>query len=961
MSVQQRTTRYMCRIFFFLFFFSVSYKTLLNIYLYNEIFLTNGQCVNIYSRCLGELLKDPEERDEPILKVSENDNIESKQNLYDEYYYKKKILIDNICKEYYKLMIKAKENESNKNKNFNDIKEFPKSDEQKDNLSSNESLEVQGENCNTITKSPLEIEKNKSVVELLYDDRNPEINFFTNKDNLKIARYTWKIENPKAYIFALHGLTTHLRNEYLICSGMPEWVERNRKEGESVNETDYSIGKILDYFKEYSNDNNMFKILYDKIEFMIKEKLLSTDENELTNINKGNDVSSIYNNVFKNLYDKFEVIIKENLLTKDENEITNINKGKDISDIYNNMFKSLYDKVEVIFKENLLTKDENEITNIKKEKDISDIYNNIFKTVYDKMECIIKEKIWNKDGKETLNEKNVVDPNIIHNNNEEENAHNVNANGETSEGLSNNNVENKDYKRSNDNDVTSNSDINKNIVQKENNVSMLYDLYDVLKDNFDIDIESYALYNRSNINENSELFESLSLYLSSLEGIYYYRNIRSLLIKQLFDDIGQYANNLKMFVNDDNVLLMDETDVNDYVDNKYYFCSTCGICDSCNCGKRVLSYKNSWIEKFNNNGFTFIGIDNQSHGLSDGARNQRCFVENFENFVLDTVQALEIFINEYKEKNELKPIIILGTSMGGCIALRTIEAIYKGNKEWKDNIKGLVLISPMISIENHKRKLINRILYRLCRYVKKYIPLYEMDLLYEKHKYPWIKGDTDIDPNHYSDGVKLGAATECVLAADKCLIPEILKYIEESDMDIFVLQSKYDNTVDPTGPVDFVKKMVELYNKNDDENSNAKGDDNENETEGLNTPTASDETNNDKEKRDISLRDENISKADDIQNDITGACQNIENYVLLSGNDLTEQQKLWYSCDHGYYKNFLTKRLGKTNDLNTKNGEDSFKRLSAHILNYGSHRLACEPDTERTVKILIDWLNNIFV
>lgn len=215
--------------------------------------------------------------------------------------------------------------------------------------------------------------------------------------------------------------------------------------------------------------------------------------------------------------------------------------------------------------------------------------------------------------------------------------------------------------------------------------------------------------------------------------------------KQLFDDIGQYDGSFKKYLNDDNVLIKDETDVNNFVDSKYYFCSICGLCEHCNCGKRTLSYKNSWIEKLNENGFTFIGIDNQSHGLSDGARNQRCFVENFDNFVFDAVKALEMFINECKEKNELKPIIIMGTSMGGCIALRTIETIYKLNKNWKDNIKCLALISPMISIENQKRKLINRILYSICRYVKKYFELYEMDVLYERPKYPWIKGDTDID------------------------------------------------------------------------------------------------------------------------------------------------------------------------------------------------------------------------
>ncbi|SCQ12645.1 alpha/beta hydrolase,putative [Plasmodium gaboni] len=260
---------------------------------------------------------------------------------------------------------------------------------------------------------------------------------------------------------------------------------------------------------------------------------------------------------------------------------------------------------------------------------------------------------------------------------------------------------------------------------------------------------------------------------------------------------SQNVTNKKDFtksMDDNNVLLFTESDKDNDVYKNLYYCSKCGLSNYCNCGKRTMSYDSSWIQTLNDNGYTFCGIDNQSHGLSEASRNERCFVENFENLVADAVQALEIFVNEWKAKNELRPLIIMGTSMGGCIALKMFEKIYDEKKEWRKYIKGLALISPMISLEKQTSKTL---------------------------KYPWIKLDDDTDPYHYDEELKAGIALECLFGTYSCMKSKIIKYIDESDIDIIVLQSKYDNIVDPAGTVNFVNKMVNIYNKKDEEdNSN---------------------------------------------------------------------------------------------------------------------------------------------
>ncbi|SCQ12793.1 alpha/beta hydrolase,putative [Plasmodium sp.] len=669
--------------------------------------------VRRYTRKLTESLKDNENVEKLLLsneiydKMGKESNVSDHKNVEEETTSDVKYDDNDINNE-------DKLSENITDVNYDIIKRLINDENKKYYLNEKNKEEIR--NAEKKFKNILNEEKHDKDDYIIYDDGNPEINFFINKDNMKIARYAWYVPNAKAHIFALHGITSHLRNEYLNYYGRPKWVNKKRN----------------------------------------------------TNIG---DIKSDYESTRRSTC---------------------------------------------------------------KSCDINELKKNI-RSEYNPPKSASAHSFMNDTEK------------------------------------------------------------------KKNN----------LKKNF---------HSESSISE----------------------------IK------------FKTFIDDNNVLLIDESDNNDNVDSNLYYCSNCGLSNYCNCGERTLSYENSWIQKFNYNEFSFFGIDNQSHGLSDGFRDERCFVDNFENFVLDAVQGLEIFIKELKKKNDVKPIIIMGTSMGGCIALKMFEYLHKLKKDWKTQIKGLVLISPMISVERQKSKFTNRILINIVNLLKRFSPLLKLDVKEGGSKYPWIKYDSEIDPFQYSEGLKVGMASECVTGADNCMNHPTLKYIDESDVDIMILQSKYDVTVDPTGTVNFMKKMIDMYNERNDKKLNNKDINDKRNNKNVDSTYSSECNKNDRNKQ-VSVEDVNVFNSSELLDWDNETCKHLENYTVLTGNELEDDIHLWNSCNHGHYKNFKKKINPKKNNKNEFDKEgNKFKHLSAHILNYGSHSLACEPETEKTVNLLVHWLNNIY-
>ncbi|KEG01400.1 hypothetical protein YYE_03496 [Plasmodium vinckei vinckei] len=109
-------------------------------------------------------------------------------------------------------------------------------------------------------------------------------------------------------------------------------------------------------------------------------------------------------------------------------------------------------------------------------------------------------------------------------------------------------------------------------------------------------------------------------------------------------------------------------------------------------------YKDSWIEKFNQNGYSVYGLDLQGHGESQALNNVRGNFTSFDDLVEDVIQYMNQIRYEISKDNQMNdesydivttkkkklPMYVIGYSMGGNIALRVLQVL---NKEKEDMIK----------------------------------------------------------------------------------------------------------------------------------------------------------------------------------------------------------------------------------------------------------------------------------
>ncbi|CAD2096393.1 lysophospholipase, putative [Plasmodium vinckei brucechwatti] len=109
-------------------------------------------------------------------------------------------------------------------------------------------------------------------------------------------------------------------------------------------------------------------------------------------------------------------------------------------------------------------------------------------------------------------------------------------------------------------------------------------------------------------------------------------------------------------------------------------------------------YKDSWIEKFNKNGYSVYGIDLQGHGESQSFGKFKGDFSSFDDLVDDVIQYMNQIYYETSSDNQKDdesnniattkkkrlPMYIVGYSMGGHIALRVLQSL---KKEKEDRIK----------------------------------------------------------------------------------------------------------------------------------------------------------------------------------------------------------------------------------------------------------------------------------
>ncbi len=95
--------------------------------------------------------------------------------------------------------------------------------------------------------------------------------------------------------------------------------------------------------------------------------------------------------------------------------------------------------------------------------------------------------------------------------------------------------------------------------------------------------------------------------------------------------------------------------------------------------------RDKYLSKFN---YKSIAFEFHGHGKSDGLH---CYIKDFDNLIDDLKSVLYYINNIYKDK----PIYLFAESMGAAVCLKFLI----NNKN--ENIKGLILISPMCGIDDN--------------------------------------------------------------------------------------------------------------------------------------------------------------------------------------------------------------------------------------------------------------------
>eukprot|EP00210_Caulerpa_lentillifera_P001551 g1489.t1 len=198
------------------------------------------------------------------------------------------------------------------------------------------------------------------------------------------------------------------------------------------------------------------------------------------------------------------------------------------------------------------------------------------------------------------------------------------------------------------------------------------------------------------------------------------------------------------------------------------------------------TYKDSFVERANNSGFSVCAIDFQGHGRSDGLRNLRCYVTRFQDYVDDVLHfAKWIAQSTQIAKFSNLPMAIMGESLGGCIAVQCIH-------QQEDLFLGAVLLAPMLSLEKVSKAGLNPYLRPLASLISAVIPTAPVVKLTKNLKFPEVQDLFDRDPHcfHGLTRARLGAeflrATERTLQEmPKMKFPFLIFHSREDDLTDF--------------------------------------------------------------------------------------------------------------------------------------------------------------------------------
>lgn len=199
-------------------------------------------------------------------------------------------------------------------------------------------------------------------------------------------------------------------------------------------------------------------------------------------------------------------------------------------------------------------------------------------------------------------------------------------------------------------------------------------------------------------------------------------------------------------------------------------------------------YTNSWVERWNNEGYSVCGIDNQSSGRSKSVRGLRNDYNRLQDIIVDALD----FVRSVKASADPKfggglPVFACGISLGGHIAVKS------AHKE-PAAFEGVVLLAPMLSLEKLKRSPINKVLRLFSWVLNFFVPTLEAVDVPRNTMFPEVQADLDNDPFMYHGMTRVRVAKEFV---DSC--ERMVRRMHLLNFPFLAFHSRNDTMTDPEG------------------------------------------------------------------------------------------------------------------------------------------------------------------
>ncbi|EKX72777.1 conserved hypothetical protein [Theileria equi strain WA] len=232
-----------------------------------------------------------------------------------------------------------------------------------------------------------------------------------------------------------------------------------------------------------------------------------------------------------------------------------------------------------------------------------------------------------------------------------------------------------------------------------------------------------------------------------------------------------------------------------------------------------FKYNGGFSQVLNKLGYNVYGFDHQSQGLSEAISDLRCYVNNFKDYIYDTLQFVSIvkrgkFGDPDEEWNEGavykniptdRKVFLIGHSMGANISIRAIQEFHKHAEGGARLIDGLICTSAMLNLDHHLNTPVKRLFRKMSKLLTLLVP-------YETTRYEQLLDNGESfdmfarynDPFFHSSWTVMKTHTTLFDAAEDIHKEEHMRYYPK-DLPTLLFHANDDFMCNIKGPRDMIK------------------------------------------------------------------------------------------------------------------------------------------------------------